>query len=148
MIKKGNKRLWFLRRLKLLNASRTTLTNIYKLFCRSALEYCAPVWAGALTKKNSRDIERVQKNAYRIIYGKNYITYQDTLDEAGESTLNERRDFLSLKFAKKCLKTNFFSNWFQRGMATRNNKYFSEPQARTKRYNNSPILYMIRLLNK
>ena len=148
LIKKGNKRLWFLRRLKLLNASRTTLTNIYKLFCRSALEYCAPVWAGALTKKNSRDIERVQKNAYRIIYGKNYITYQDTLDEAGESTLNERRDFLSLKFAKKCLKTNFFSNWFQRGMATRNNKYFSEPQARTKRYNNSPIPYMIRLLNK
>ena len=43
LIKKGNKRLWFLRRLKLLNANKTTLTNIYKLFCRSALEYCAPI---------------------------------------------------------------------------------------------------------
>ena len=108
----------------------------------------APVWTGALTKKNSRDIERVQKNAYRIIYGKNYSSYSDTLDEAGESTLNERRDYLSLKFAKKFLKTNVFNNWFQRGMTTRNTKYFSEPKARTKRYKNSPIPYMIRLLNK
>ena len=45
--------------------------KFYKLFCYSALESCAQVWAGALIKKNSHDIERVLKNAYRIIYGKN-----------------------------------------------------------------------------
>jgi len=64
---KGNSRLWFLRRLKLLGASKNTLMDIYKLFCRSVLEYAAPVWAGALTNKNKQDLERVQRNAMRII---------------------------------------------------------------------------------
>ena len=148
LVKKGNKRLWFLRRLKLMNASKVTLKNIYKLFCRSTLEYCAPVWAGSLTKRNINDIERVQKNAYRIIYGKEYSEYRDTLDEAGEDTLSDRRDYLSLKFAKKCLKNETFSKWFQRGIATRNATYFDEPKAKTRRYKNSPIPYMTRLLNK
>ena len=61
IVRKGNAKLWFLRRLKLLNASRSTLLDIYKLFCRSTLEYCAPVWAGGISKKNRQDIERVQK---------------------------------------------------------------------------------------
>jgi hypothetical protein len=34
----------FLRRLKLLGGSEDTLLDIYKLFCRSVLEYGAPVW--------------------------------------------------------------------------------------------------------
>ena len=64
---KGNSRLWFLRRLKLLGASRDTLLTIYKLFCRSVLEYCAPVWSGNLSKANIQSIERVQKSALKII---------------------------------------------------------------------------------
>ena len=44
VVAKGNARLWFLRRLKLLGASQDTLIDIYKLFCRSTLEFSAPVW--------------------------------------------------------------------------------------------------------
>ena len=43
IVRRGNAKLWFLRRLKLLNASRSTLLDIWKLFCRSTLEYCSPV---------------------------------------------------------------------------------------------------------
>ena len=69
IVQKGNSRLWFLRRLKILGASRSTLLDIYKLFCRSVLEFGAPVWSGALSAKSNQEIERVQKNAMRIISG-------------------------------------------------------------------------------
>ena len=68
IVAKGNSRLWFLRRLKFLGASSDTLIDIYKLFCRSVLEYGAPVWSGNLKQCNTKDIERVQKNAYKIIF--------------------------------------------------------------------------------
>ena len=64
---KANSRLWFLRRLKLLGASRDTFLVIYKLFGRSILEYCAPVWTGNLTKANIQSIERVKKKCYENI---------------------------------------------------------------------------------
>ena len=148
IIQKGNGRLWFLRRLKLLGASRSTLTDIYKLFCRSVVEYCAPVWSGSLSKRNSQDIERVQKNAFRIIFGLAYSSYDDLLDEIEESTLNQRRDDLSLKFAKKCVKSSKFSNWFPNGVQTRGGSHFYEAEAKTKRLQNSAIPYMTRLLNQ
>ena len=137
-----------MRRLKLLKASKPTLVEIYKLFCRPTLEYCAPVWAGALTKKNSQDIERVQKNAFRIILGKDYNNYEDALSDIEETTLSERRKILCLKFAQNCLKHEKFQNWFLPGRCTRNGSYFREPVTKTKRYRNSPIPYMTRLLNQ
>ena len=77
MVIKGNSRLWFLRRLKVLGASLETLLDIYKLFCRSVVEYAAPVWSGALSKKNKQDLERVQQNALSVICGvyRNHMIY-------------------------------------------------------------------------
>ena len=106
---------WFLRRLKLLGAKEDTMIEIYKLFCRSVLEYCAPVWSGALTKANTEDIERVQRNALKIIMGASYVNYEECLDQINEQTLKERHDQLCLRFAESCLKNDKFSNWFQKG---------------------------------
>ena len=100
IVKSGNSRLWFLRRLKTLGASVQTLLDIYKLFCRSVLEYGAPVWSGALTKRNIQDIERVQQNAMRIIFGAAFTTYDDCLEQLEEQTLEERRTRLCLTFAQ------------------------------------------------
>ena len=144
---KGNGRLWFLRRLKLLGANEETMIEIYKLFCRSVLEYCAPVWAGALTKANSEDLERVQKNAIKIIFGASYVDYEDFLDQINEQTLDERRNQLCLHFAESCLMNEKFSTWFQKGMNTRSGSYFLEPSAKTKRYRDSAIPHLTRLLN-
>jgi predicted component of type VI protein secretion system len=144
---KGNGRLWFLRRLKLLGAKEDTMIEIYKLFCRSVLEYCAPVWSGALTKANTEDIERVQRNALKIIMGASYVNYEECLDQINEQTLKERRDQLCLRFAESCLKNDKFSSWFQKGVNTRSGSYFLEPVSKTNRYRNSAIPHLTRLLN-
>ena len=144
---KGNGRLWFLRRLKLLGAKEDTMIEIYKLFCRSVLEYCAPVWSGALTKANTEDIERVQRNALKIIMGASYVNYEECLDQINEQTLKERHDQLCLRFAESCLKNDKFSSWFQKGVNTRSGSYFLEPVSKTNRYRNSAIPHLTRLLN-
>ena len=147
MVTKGNARLWFLRRLKTLGASVETLLDIYRLFCRSVMEYGAPVWSGSLTKGNKQDIERVQRNALRIILGSEFKTYEESLEVLGEQTLEERRDKLCLKFAKTCLENPKFSSWFQKGVCTRGGSYFLERESCTKRYRNSAIPHLTRLLN-
>ena len=72
---KGNSRLWFLRHLKLLG---DTLVLIYKVFCRSVLEYCTN---GNLSKGNIQSIERVQKGVFNIIIGTNYTDYKKVLEK-------------------------------------------------------------------
>ena len=149
IVQKGSSRLWFLRRLKILGASRETLSDIYKLFCRSILEYGAPVWTGALSVKNTKDIERVQKSAMKIISGSKNVPYEDILEDFGFEDLSTRRDKLCLGFANKCVKSEKFSDWFTRGMSTRSGtQYFVETEAKTKRFANSAIPYLTKLLNK
>ena len=148
IVEKGNKRLWFLRRLKLLGGKTSTLLDIYKLFCRPVLEYGSPVWSGAISKKNKQQIERVQKNAFRIIFGYTNKSYESLLEDRNEISLDKRRDQLALKFAKGCLKSEKFNSWFPTGIQTRNGTHFYEPESKTKRLKNSAIPYMTRLLNK
>ena len=147
IVTKGNARLWFLRRLKLLGASQDTLIDIYKLFCRSVLEFGAPVWSGSLTKGNTDDIERVQRSAMKIILGSSFTNYEECLEEISQDTLKSRRDKLCLNFAESCIKDSKFSSWFQEGIETRSGHYFAEPEAKTRRYRNSAIPHLTRLLN-
>ena len=53
---------------------------MYKLFSRSILEYGAPVWTGALSNKNAKDIERVQRSAINIISGGKDVPYENILE--------------------------------------------------------------------
>ena len=61
--RRAKSRIYFLRRLKELGASQTTLKDMYVLFVRPILEYAAPVWTGALTenKKLSNKLDRVSR---------------------------------------------------------------------------------------
>ena len=95
-----------------------------------------------------KTLKEYKKNAFKIIFGRYFTDYHEVLVEAEESTLNTRRDILSLDFAKKRLKSTKFNSWFVKGMNTRNGSYFSEPNARTNIYRNSPIPFMTRLLNQ
>ena len=79
---------------------------------RCKLEQSAAVWSSSLTKKNSDDLERVQKSAIRIIFGKPYESYSQTLKELGIMRLCERREIICLKFAKNSLKLNNFKRLF------------------------------------
>ena len=62
----------FLHRAKKFTNNIADLKKIYMLQVRSKLEQSAPVWHSSLTKKNTRDLERVQKCALRIILGEKY----------------------------------------------------------------------------
>ena len=139
--------MWFLRRLKTLGASLETLLDIYKLFIRSHLEFCAPLWAGALSTKNNQDLERVQKTALKIILGHRYRSYDDALELIEEESLEERRISLCRKFVKTFSRNPNYSYLFPKGISTRTKFTYLEPECRTKRFGRSAIPHLIRILN-
>ena len=115
------------------------------------LEFGVPAWHGAITYNERLDIERVQKVALHIILGDKYDNYKSALELSGLETLEDRRDKLCLKFAKKAERNPKHMKWFKQRpkTATRNNnpKYWNVI-ARTDRLKKSPIPYLTNILNE
>ena len=65
-----------------------------------------------MNQRNIADLERVQKAAVRIIYGKPYESYSETLKLLGIMRLSEIREVICLKFAKNCLRIDNFKRMF------------------------------------
>ena len=101
-----------LRRVASFGVKREDLKNIYILFVRSQLEQSCVVWHSSLTEQQKSDLERVQKSALKIILGSKYENEKKALDVLNMDTLEDRRDFLSLKFAKKCLENEKMKSMF------------------------------------
>ena len=152
MISRANKKLWFLRRLKTLGAEDNDLKDVYIKQIRSILEYAAPVWHSSLTVGDSMAIERIQKSALRIILSHRYQSYATALIYLEMEPLYLRRDRLCMKFARKCLSSNKFSQWFKPdkkiSVTRQQNKKFCHVLSRTVRYEKSPLSYLTNLLNK
>ena len=98
LTKKGYNKLWFLRRLKNLGASQATLINVYKLFVRQTLEFCAPLWSGAIKKSDRNALERVQRVATLIIANDVTLSYTERLGQLMLDRLGPWRSTLT----KKC----------------------------------------------
>jgi len=129
------------------------LKRIYMLQVRSKLEQSAVLWHFGLSGKNRNSLERVQKSALRVILGKKYTSYSNALKELNIDSLQERRESLCIKFAKKCLKVNKLRKMFPKKftmheMSKRNFEYFRVNKTLTNRYLNSAIPQMQRMLNK
>ena len=149
IVKKASKRIWFLRRLKSLGASVNTLVDYFNKSIRSVLEFGAPIWTGALTQANIKDIEKIQKTCFRIILGQNYSSYPETLEMLDQITLEERRKQACKKFAKKSLSHPKMHSYFKRSNdKTRFSKKFIEPSTKTLRAHNGPIPFLTRLLKE
>ena len=73
------------------------LVNIYILYVRSILEQSCQVWHSSLTLENFQGLERVQKNALKIILQDQYLSYSNALNMTGLDSLFERRTKLCLK---------------------------------------------------
>ena len=150
---KAYKRMWILRRMKKLDVEPLILLDIYIKEIRSVLELAVPAWHSGLTKKQSADIERVQKVAFSIILGDSTRESQYSYDMAlvifGLEPLYIRRDKLCMKFAKMTLKSrhsdmfNMKNNLYN----TRHKSRFETTSCNTNRYFNSPLNYLTRLLN-
>ena len=88
-----------------------------------------------------------------IICGKKYESYSDTLSELGMMRLSERRNILCLKFAKKSLKVENFGQLFPfnskcHEMKTRKSNIYKVSRSCSKRYQQSAIPSMQRMLNR
>ena len=89
----------------------------------------------------------------RIIFGW-HRDYEEIRETHGIATLSARREKEVLKFAIKQANSDRFRAWFPRNdeinrdlrRGTRN--VFKEPFARTERFRNNPLIYMIRKLNE
>ena len=114
------------------------------------MESATPVFAGGLSVANSEDIESVQKAAFKIILRGKYRSYQNALLTLEETTLEERRDKISLKFAKKSIQHPKMSYLFikkKNSKTRKGKKHFIEPRTFSNRASNGPVPYLIRLLN-
>ena len=79
IVRKANARMEILRRVSSFGAPIQDLKEIYILFIRSMLEQSATVWHSSISQENIEDLERVQKNALRIILQNQYYSYQKAL---------------------------------------------------------------------
>ena len=153
LVKDANRRMLMLHAASKFTSDKNVLKLIYYSRIRCKLEQSAVVWNSSLTQKNVSDLERVQKSAVRIICGKNYESYSDTLSELGMMRLSERRNILCLKFAKKSLKVDNFGKLFplnskSHDMKTRKSNFYKVSRSYSKRYLQSAIPSMQRQLNR
>ena len=122
------------------------MVTIYTSYIRSILVQSCTVWHSSLSKENSDDIERVQKSVLRTILGEDYTTYEDALETLMLAKLSDRREKLSLKFAKNCANNELTSELFPLNDSRCREKY-RVTHANTDRLKNSAVPYLQRLLN-
>ena len=144
------KRIWTLRRLRKLGFDDNFIIDVYKKEIRTILEYAVHVWNGALTKKDSDKIEKVQKIVIKFLLRQNYQSYTEACEQLKLEKLADRRDQLCLKFVQKEFNnsTNFFKKiGSQNKRVVAKKKYVHEPKTRTNRHFTSSYVYLSRLFN-
>ena len=145
-------RLELLRRAVKFKPPLEDLTQIYTTFIRSILEQSSVVWHSGITEGQKQDFERVQKTACKIILNKKYENYEQALNTLYLQKLEDRRKQLCEKFAKSCLKNEKMKHLFPQNekthtMQIRNTNKFQVSKANHTRMENSPIIYLQKLLN-
>ena len=148
IIKKANKRMYFLELLRKAGVPLLDIVNFYCTCVRPLLE-CAPVFHHALPSYLSEDLERIQKRALNVISPGH--SYCDTLACLGLKTLRSRRQSLCLKFFQSILSDKRFSNLVpprhKVSHNLRHSRTFSLPRFRTDRYQRSFIPAMSKYMN-
>ena len=133
-----------------LELNQSQLFDVYTKEIRSILEMAVPVWHSGLTKQQSKDIENVQKLAFKVIMKHRYKTYELACKNFNTITLEERRVQLCYRFARKNLKSDhsYFSE-IATDIRTRNRPGIrvKEVKCNFSRFSKSSIPYLARLLN-
>ena len=152
LIKKVNKCLFILYRAKQFRFNIRTLFTLYVWYIRTSLEYGVPVWHSSLTRKQSDQLERVQRRCFRIILGSAYLGYDEACERLGTTSLEKRRTQLCYRFAKGILKSEkhraMLPAPFQHRYTTRGReRLLPSVRCRQARYYKSSVPYLVRLLN-
>ena len=129
------------------------LLYFYKSVIRPVLDFCAVTYHSMLSEKQSLDLEKLQKCAFRLIYGSD-IVYRDALAISNTDSLEDRRQTQLENFTVKVSKNpRFKDKWFP----LNTNSYTDQLQRKlkykelnygTKRLGDSPLFEMRRILNR
>ena len=114
IIGKAYGRMWVIRRLKALGATRTRLIDVLQKQVLSVLHLAVPAWDCFLTCQERTDLERVLKTGLRIIWGNAYTTYEEVLQASNLKSLQETRSQIVRKFVRRTAHHKKFSKWFSR----------------------------------
>ena len=148
--KKFAKRLWIIRHLKRVQIPIEKLIRIYCALVRPLFDYASVVYHSMLTANQTNDLERLQANALRTIFGWNK-SYRECLAKSKLETLHARRYDACKSFAAKNVSNARFPHWFPENAAPayalRNTERYKVTFARHERLRNSPIHFMRRILN-
>ena len=93
-------RVWALRHLKINGFKQNELVRVYKMMIRPVAEYCSSVFHSMITQSDSLELERIQMQALKRIYGWR-LSYSTLLEKSGVERLDERRKNRFLELAKK-----------------------------------------------
>ena len=153
MCLKASKKIWQLRRLKILNLGHDILLDFYCKEIRSILEFGVTVWNSGITGKLSDQIERIQKICVNTILCDTLwdIPYDVGCTLLEIEPLKYRRTDLCIKFIQKAScdprHADLFSP-YPTHLNTRQEKpLYREFSCRTGRFFDSPLCYLTRLLN-
>ena len=127
------------------------LLYMYCTVLRPVLDFATPTYHPLLNITQTKSLESLQRRALKIVYGTE-IGYQEALALANITTLQERREAITLKFATNAQSNpRFTDRWFPkkpvRQYLTRHNRPFVEERVKTERMKKNPLTYMRRTLN-
>ena len=148
---KFNTRSWIVRHLKGAGVPDHDIAKVYASVVRSALEYASPIYHSLLTKAQEEELERMQRQCLKVIYGFN-TSYANALEKSELKTMKERRDEAFKTFAKKTSMNPDHVGWFpthdERPYKLRKEPKYIEEHATTDRLYRSPLYAMRRYLNE
>ena len=103
-------------------------------------------------KKQSYDIESIQKKSLKIILGNLYSTYEEACTLLSAEPLADRRLSQCLTFVKRAVKSGLHTDIFipaSSSIKTRSGQNLvKEYTCNTKRFFNSPLVYLSRIYNE
>ena len=159
-VKKSEKCLWFLRRLKQHCPDQNVLIRAYYSYVRSVLEFgLVPTWS-MLDAGQIEKLERVQKQATKIILSspwfpsfEGFIDYPTRLEILGMESIEQRVTTQLRNFAINNENDPRFTpflvpNTQNHSMSLRNRPKYRLPKARTERMQKAPMYKIAQILNE
>ena len=142
-----------LRKLSVFNPPINDMKTIYISYIRSILEQSCAIWHSSLSEEDNMALERVQKNAFRIILKSKYFSYEQALYDLSLDSLYQQREKLLYQYGRQCLMLKETKYLFplRTNVHTMNNRKSEKYEvlfAHTERLRKSTVPYIQRMLNK
>ena len=117
---------------------------------RPLAEYCSAVFHSMITSSDSNEIERLQMQALKTVFGWR-LSYRELLQKSGLERLDVRREAAFNLLAKQMSESPRYADLFplnpNRRGGLRNRETYKIYPATTSRFQNSPLNSMRRYLN-